>query len=251
MACLLLLVAWSVHRPRPESPGAAVYEGGLPQLVALVNATAPADDLFGVTFCAGVLARPRVVITARHCVADQAPRHMDAVVGASNLCRTKRVQGERIGVTSVRLHPRRDIAALTLSRAAEAPPLRLAVDTAPHWPVIAVGWGRTARTERAPCTPRPVVLAEGERTRCRAAVRVSPIPRAGICAEPAVGERRNTCIGDSGGPVVERGRHGSIVLLAVVSWGMGCRIDDVGFYAPVSHLGGWLLRGVEPAASVT
>jgi secreted trypsin-like serine protease len=54
-----------------------------------------------------------------------------------------------------------------------------------------------------------------------------------LCAVPAPGTGSNTCLGDSGGPVLTLEPGGTVGVLAVTSWGLGCGLTSLGFYERV------------------
>ena len=214
----------------------------LPALVAVVNRSAPVDDLLGSYRCAGVLLSPTLVATAGHCVADARPRSLDVVVGAENLCRSAPVGGDRRHVAAIHFPADAakggDLAVLELSDPSSGSPTRLG-----GWPsaghrLVAIGWGRGGPVS-TPCSPWPAPLRAVTGEACDAALRAGrePVQRRLGCAVPDGG--RNTCQGDSGGPVVAFTDQGAL-LVGITSSGLGCGPRDLGFYVRVDRYARWL-----------
>ncbi|MFI6434292.1 S1 family peptidase [Streptomyces sp. NPDC050759] len=230
--------------PRPvQAPGTGA-------VVALVNASSPAGNLFNGQFCGGVLVAPALVLTAAHCVRDRRPASVDAVVGADNLCRGAPIPGQRLHVRTVLLHPRSpqgrvvDAALLFLAGRATAAPARLpGAGERPPPTGTEFGWGRGGYGGVAPCrrTAVPLRFVSGERcTRAQLDLDITANPAWQLCALPTADATRNTCTGDSGSPVVATN-----TVWGLVTWGPSCRIDDVGVYTRGPALTTWVtgIRG--------
>jgi secreted trypsin-like serine protease len=79
--------------PGPQIPGQQITDGPVDGVVALVDSSAPLDDIFDAQFCGGVLIAPTKILTAAHCVAGLRPEAVAVQLGAWNLCRASPVDG--------------------------------------------------------------------------------------------------------------------------------------------------------------
>ncbi len=196
-------------------------------LAALVNASAPDSDVSGMQFCAGVLIAEDRILTAAHCVEGRDPATIDVIVSADNLCRTAPVDGTRVGVASIEPDSRADAAILALAApvAVEVAVLAPALD-GDDVELAAWGWGKDVVGGTAPCRSQRKDLVVVPLGNC------GDVPPGSstdyLCAVPA-GDR-NTCEGDSGGPLLTA--DGSLV--AITASGVGCGAHDAGSYTRVA-----------------
>ncbi|WP_053927797.1 S1 family peptidase [Streptomyces chattanoogensis] len=173
-------------------------------------------------FCGGTLVTPTKVITAAHCVADEAPTDLGAVAGRTDL---RRHTGAWRRVAKVWIHPRfgrhleNDIAVLTLDRPMPPGYTPLPVATGadgglyrPGTRARVYGWGLLDDEGREANVLRSADLRVLPDRTC---ARLNPgdfDPRTHVCANnPVTGDHHSE--GDSGGPLVAGGR-----LIGIVSW---------------------------------
>lgn len=209
-------------------------------LVALVNASAPEDDLYSAQFCGGVVIDPWHVLTAAHCVAKRTPSSIDAVVGARNLCRGAAIEGNRISVSAVLPHPsydpdtaRWDLALLTPATQAPMETVQSVGDDADNADAVALGWGGVSPGGVAACLPKHLSLSILPAAECSEAL--DGVDRSFhrdsmVCAVPAL-EATDSCTGDSGGPLLVADGRGTARVVGIVSWGRGCGAGTPGAYA--------------------
>jgi secreted trypsin-like serine protease len=203
----------------------AVLVSGPPAgLVAIARQEPIESSLFLRFVCAGMVVDDDVVVTAAHCLPQDEPGRFEVVAGVRDLCGGEVRDGQPVasvlavdGVADVmylRVPGVRFEAGPALGEAQEGV-------EATAW-----GWGGESRAAIS-CSVGPValsVLGEGE-----CAPRRGEFGLGGtyFCVVPP-GDEPNTCGGDSGGPVLQRGR-----LVGITSAGIGCGPRSIGFAARV------------------
>jgi secreted trypsin-like serine protease len=219
-------------------------------LVALVNSSSPTDDLYAGQFCGGVLISADMVLTARHCVEKRQPHSIDAVVSATNLCQGAAIEGNRMPVAAIEeVDPSLDVAVLRLSAEATSPPLHVMSGVPePGERVTAWGWGGAAVGGDG-CTPSRIPLSVVDDSQCAAFVGERADRNDGFCAVPALAAPRNTCRGDSGGPVVERFNMQDYIV-GITLIGASCAIEAPGYYGSYPLLRRALSRDVNIQVSL-
>jgi len=232
--------------------GAWVLLAGAPRsaeapagVVALINASAPIDDVSASQFCTGILLDERTVATALHCVAGRDVTSVDVIVDARNLCSTAPIVGERVPVaTSSPVDGGLDATLLTLTRPVKrASPVVVAKGAAePGAELEAWGWGSASPGGASSCSIEGKLLRSVGTARCDrelAGPRTLPAFRESdyLCAVPRDASA-NTCLGDSGGPVFARlGGTGERQLVGMTLAGRGCGANDPGMYLAAGALG--------------
>ena len=237
---LLAFVALSTGQPSHD--GRREMGGSVGGMVALINASSPTNDIYNAQFCGGVVVELRLVLTAAHCVAMRSAASIDVVIGGDNLCRDRPIDGLRIRVSGVRIHPaydaesaRFDLAVLALAVDAPMGSVRdVASPPADGGTAVALGWGRGSPGGVPPCRLMRTELRLLPQPECaeQAGANDRPYdPESMLCAIPDQIPSEDTCSGDSGGPLVLGGDPGQGEVIGITSWGRGCGNQLPGVYA--------------------
>ena len=242
--------------------GQATTHETYPWQVALLGRTAPNR----VSLCGGSLIAADWVLTAAHCVTEKGSPQSRPVDGFEIRHGTsfwkERDGAARRGVAEIHTHPEwdghvangNDIARLRLSRPINSEKSHATLVSQSGAPAFVfpgacaavTGWGRTREDDSGSIATQLQVasLAVLDQRECRQAYG-DKISEGEICAGYP-GGGRDTCQGDTGGPLVVEGlgkEH--YVLAGVTSWGAGCgQADKPGVYARVSQYMPWIRRTV-------
>lgn len=227
--------------------GEQASAGEWPYMVALTTR----DKSF--VWCGGSLLNERYVLTAAHCVDKKDPSTMDVIVGAYDMDNIS--AAERIRVKQIYVHQDyayasggNDIAVLELESAPRLTQFT-SIATAADFNRInngdlltVIGFG-TRKEENGVKSDAPTKLHQVDVPfvqieECR--TKGGSYARQGdgvFCAGTA---GKDSCSGDSGGPIFFRTNHG-LTQMGVVSWGDGCgRSDKPGVYTKLSAFDTWL-----------
>ncbi|KAE8961806.1 hypothetical protein PR001_g29925 [Phytophthora rubi] len=193
----------------------------------------------GDTYCGGALITPKHVLTTASCTGFEAPNYV--AVGTHYINGTK--DGEQIKVVSAQNHTlfnstslSYNFGVLTLEKPSKFSPIKLpAADNSDIIPGMwskVMGWGDTSYPNGTSSNGlQSVGLEVWDNEDC---LPIFNIDNSSVCAGGAAG--RDSCIGDTGGPLVkEKGRgDADDVLIGLVSWGAGC--GDKGYPAVYSRV---------------
>ena len=238
-----VILGFVQRAPSDTEPGLTDTPTGV---VAIILASAPLDDVSASQFCTGALVAPDLVVTAAHCVNGKRAERIDVILDADNLCSPDPISGERVHVATIE----------PFSSGADAALLRLVTASARHSPIAlhdgelrpgneldAWGWSSSSIGGASSCRVKSRPLRAVSLDRCRleldaeltetdAVPGSGPSPGTGtnsagdyLCALPS--GTRNTCLGDSGGPLFTSDRH---ELAAITLSGRGCGANDPGLY---------------------
>ena len=210
----------------------------------------------GDQFCGGSVVAKKAVVTAAHCVVSSRPRSVSVITGRPDL--DDEASGQQIKVEKISVHQKylrkgqHDIAVLNLKGPAEVPPVLLPTvaegvnETEPGDELRVAGWGGTTKTGGNPSDVLlDVALFAISDAECDTYFGFFFRPTEEVCAfgeEVAPGEYRDSCYGDSGGPLIADAPRGALLVGLVSYGGDECGIEKPGVYAQVASNLGFIER---------
>ena len=220
-----------------------------PWMVALIDTR---DDL---QFCGGSLIAEDWVMTAAHCLDGMRNSDLKILLGSASL--TNRLAGREVAVSGIFMHEdyfdEHDIALVRLAEPVTQTYIPMASrsldDSLPEGTdLVTSGWGLTSTGANAAASNDllEVEIQLSNRQQCIDNYRETDnvdITDEMICAGSTT-ELKDSCSGDSGGPLTYRDDSGSVHLLGVVSFGSleeGCAsLTHPGIYTRVSRYDSWI-----------
>ena len=207
------------------------------------------SGLFDEQYCGGTLVAPNVVLTAAHCVDHGGD--VQAVVGIHDL--SDITDAQMIQVSEILIHPEYkdlqngepsyDFALIKLSENADEKHLPINLANAQtdfeNSPLTVIGWGYTENG--FPEILNEVDVSYVDQSACESLYNPFIIDQTMLCAAD---EGRDSCSGDSGGPIFVQSQDGPIQV-GIVSWGYGCALPNYpGVYSRVSNQINWLENNI-------
>lgn len=240
--------------------GTQSKSGDWPWMAALLRSSV--SNTYLAQYCSGVLIDDTWILTAAHCVKGRTAGEIEVAVGIYDL---SNFAGPRIPVKSIHIHPQynstqltKDIALIELSQPSSQPKIRLfsgnSFEGAPvsllGRMLTAIGWGLAdgATDWYWPEKLRQVDLPVLDDSYCNN-IYPYPLIASQLCAGWYV--NKDTCSGDSGGPVVTR-IDGNWVHAGLVSYGAPCD-EYFGWYGVYTRTSGFIdfIKKYVPGARFT
>lgn len=235
--------------------GTEATPGDWPWMAALVDSQA--NDNYNGQFCAGMLIHPRYILTAAHCVEDLEPEDITAVLGLHRLDDTN---FGSYNIIDIIVHPDwdwytddSDLALLVLEEPAtgiETLPLITDGSLLDDPGVVATGIGWGSINSDSPIFPfelQQVDLPILSNDTVNASSSYNGQVTANMLAAGFMSGGKDTCWGDSGGPLIVPDGNGAYLLAGIVSWGNGCAEPNFpGIYTRVGIFRNWVFSHILP-----
>ncbi len=195
--------------------------------------------------CSGTLVRQQMVLTAAHCVKRTGKTSSITVTaGTSDLSSSRGVDVRSVAVERASgfrgVTDGRDWAVIKLAKAVDAPVVSLPSGSGLDGGTFTVvGWGSTSEGSLSQQRHlRKVQVPAVSDSKCQDIYSDEGYNYVGsdmICAGELSRGGKDSCLGDSGGPLLKR-HESRWVQVGIVSWGVGCgRAGFPGVYTQVSH----------------
>ena len=235
-----------------------------PWMVGLVSGDE--SDLTNAQFCGASVIAPTWVITAAHCVENEIPGNVDVIIGAGDLRDSSAFR--RIRVSRIITHAGyfnqedgidADIALLELTESVEGGAVLPVIEdealAVPGTMSRTIGWGLTSEGGSPAAELREVDLPIVSLETANATGAYDMELTADMLPAGFPGGGKDSCNGDSGGPLLVRNQaNDGYVLAGIVSFGshLGCAAPNAyGIYTRVSYFLDWIQRGMAGELEVT
>ncbi|KAG5871729.1 hypothetical protein JTB14_008727 [Gonioctena quinquepunctata] len=209
-------------------------------------------------FCGGVLITDTHILTASHCTQGLSAAEIRVRLGEYDFGKTDETRSRDYVVAEIIEHERFVLASYENDIAI----LRLAKPTSFNsfiWPiclpdsgrdyvnetVIVAGWGQLYFSGPLSEVLLQVSVPVWPHEKCVSSF-VQRITDDNICAAGYEGGK-DSCLGDSGGPLIYQLENGRWTTIGIVSWGIGCgNRNSPGIYTKVSNYLPWIIKNTLP-----
>ncbi|CAG0917174.1 unnamed protein product [Notodromas monacha] len=252
--------------PSRIAGGSVVYPGEFPSIVSLQTRTPTGQYQHT---CGGTVIDERHVLTAAHCVMGRMATRISIVFKEHDLSRPEAAAEYRVFPTKIITHSKfdfktfaHDIALLRFD-----PPLKFHQDpfvspvclpgpatkgiarpafTFAHKPATVAGWGKMSEGGELSTVLQKVTVPVLTNQACKTLLNGHVNIQDGhLCAGWSRGGQ-SACQGDSGGPLFYHDQDGHLLVIGIVSAGVGCaRALSPGVYTRVSEYLDWIRDNVE------